>query len=289
MAKIESFGDDLKVGHYVIHSKFNRVINFTKVKDENGALLSVVKSEIGAGAHNIVVNEIHDIKQVLIEDDLITFIYKDETKQQFDKKFKIYNSYINFDHNCFNSNYINANLIIFKDELLKFKTLSPLVPIIFDQVDTEGFSAFDLALSNQLQLGVDFILKSQLLNGASILKGVGHGLTPSGDDFISGLLMGASILSNYAEKYPNILETINELYYVAKGGNRISNTSLFASKCGRVSYNMNQFLKALSSNSKTTPDQINKAFKKLSEIGHSSGIDTAAGLFVSLTRNEIWL
>jgi len=64
-----------------------------------------------------------------------------------------------------------------------------------------------------------------LIEGIRLIKGVGIGLTPSGDDFISGLLTALKVLEIINKENNSYLRKI--IYDNAKGDNLISNNFLF--------------------------------------------------------------
>lgn len=102
--------------------------------------------------------------------------------------------------------------------------------------------------------------------------GLGNGLTPSGDDFLCGLLAGLT----YNSKKKEVMNLLTALkVQIAENRNRTNDISGAFLKCAIDGYYSEAVLKI--------PMQTNSTgIKKLfSEIGHSSGADTLCGIYFS--------
>lgn len=111
------------------------------------------------------------------------------------------------------------------------------------------------------------------------LAGVGSGLTPSGDDFLCGLLSGLHF--HWAScGYGPTPQVLRDLAVLA--GER---TSIFSAQMlrgaatGLVSEDINAWLIAVH---KGENDAMAAVSRKIIEFGHSSGIDTLCGLIIGL-------
>lgn len=102
----------------------------------------------------------------------------------------------------------------------------------------------------------------------SKLIGLGIGLTPSGDDFLCGVLAGLTLLNRKNHSFTKCLQ-----YYIQlnlKNTNAISQSFFRAALENHFSYAINTLWNNPSSES------ISQYFR---EIGHSSGIDSLCGVY----------
>jgi len=83
-----------------------------------------------------------------------------------------------------------------------------------------------------------------------MIKGLGPGLTPSGDDFNSGLLIALNVVNNINEKPQRFRKTsevcvIGQVYEAAKGKNLFTNSFLSCASKGNLFYKFRKLLSAL--------------------------------------------
>ncbi len=108
---------------------------------------------------------------------------------------------------------------------------------------------------------------------ATKLLGLGIGLTPSGDDFLSGLLAGLILCDQNESAFARALK--EEITGHLKDTNDISRAFLSCALKGQFS----QSIKMLQENPGADPGTIQENFQN---IGHSSGIDSLCGIFFCL-------
>lgn len=115
----------------------------------------------------------------------------------------------------------------------------------------------------------------------SSLIGLGHGLTPSVDDFLTGYLAVLHYGSFVSFPMKALLEALQgEVSRRAATTTPISQAFLEAALDGNFSSVVQDFFTVLSS---PQPDRHRQIFTSLAQIGHSSGIDTLNGLLFGLT------
>ena len=109
------------------------------------------------------------------------------------------------------------------------------------------------------------------------MKGVGFGLTPSGDDFNCGILYAL----NYVNEIINneLSEIIKECYLNSLGNNLISNTFLKFAYLNKFYENFYQLLEALKQNNTKA---ISFYTNKIIGSGHTSGSDMLTGFIVTI-------
>lgn len=122
---------------------------------------------------------------------------------------------------------------------------------------------------------LNFYNMKDYTNAASTLVrliGLGTGLTPSGDDFLCGVLAGFALIDKTDSIFSLSLRTEIEKHLYDT--NDISRTFLVCALDGQYSLPVNALFKEPSIN------EITDSFQK---IGHSSGIDTLCGVFYILS------
>jgi hypothetical protein len=107
--------------------------------------------------------------------------------------------------------------------------------------------------------------REEWCSGATLVRGSGSGLTPSGDDFLCGLLLAMRIHRKWG---------IQRLHYASKGGNAISNAFLDMAAQGRVHRGLQLFLRQPSIG----------GLRDILAFGHTSGADLLCGLRWGLER-----
>jgi hypothetical protein len=124
-------------------------------------------------------------------------------------------------------------------------------------------------------------LGSVVRRGREIV-GLGPGLTPSGDDFLGGLLFTARSLQKiYPEKFPWTEEAISELLDWARTRTHpISHAILSDLARGHGPEPLHDLVTGLLGG--TELDPVMKAVLRLADIGHSSGWDMLAGVMIGM-------
>lgn len=128
---------------------------------------------------------------------------------------------------------------------------------------------------NYMSKCLSFYNMKNYANAASTLVrliGLGTGLTPSGDDFLCGVLAGFALTDKMDSIFSLSLRTEIEKHLCDT--NDISRAFLICALNGQYSLPVNALFK------EPSIDEITDSFQK---IGHSSGIDTLCGIFYILS------
>ncbi len=268
--RIISTGDKIKEGIYTKHSCFEKVINFSL--DNN--LVSVCHETIGNGPNNIVVKNPQNVRELTIKHNYIS-INNILTVRESNNP-PVFNSTLT--PSGLNIKHITEGIDKITNNYLTFfapKSLAFLLNINMDSVFTTNFEkAFVATMRNS----VTKLVKTKDINEFKNIKGLGFGLTPSGDDFITGFLMGLYINQFIFNKsYTNLAENI---FNISTGTNLISNTFIYYAKEGFFYEDFKNFLlKFLYGHD---------FLKELSEVllnGHTSGSDVMTGFIYILNKN----
>jgi len=261
---IKSYGDNLSNGIYSIHSRFNNVINFIS----EYSLVSIVKEEIGAGPLNIVISEFDrkHIYSLTIEDK--SFILNG-IKYNIDA-LKQFASTIKCEHIIINK--LLSNLKVFEN-CLQINSPSKSLAFLIEEKRKNNFkTTFEKNFAQRIESAVSKIFLSHFMDGVKEIKGTGFGFTPSGDDFICGLLHGMNIVSQIF--HTDLKKLMNEIYYAAKGNNPISNGFL---RCAKQGLMFEKFKNLVFSILYLDEKQVFENTKKMCAVGATSGADMGVG------------
>lgn len=200
-------------------------------------------------------------------------------------KIYINNSCIFIDNFCFD--YSKTEII---DSKMHKNTFNISCDMLIQAIYKADFSGFNAIFSSKTDIKDNFLIlnaaknkidtcTSELLNKnfenssdiLSSLIGLGIGLTPSGDDFLCGVLAGC-IFDNL-EKHSFVKLLKKQIQ------NNLQNTNDISRAFLSCALNDNFSTPVLNLPYFKSPDEVYHNFKK---IGHSSGIDTLCGIYYSL-------
>lgn len=117
--------------------------------------------------------------------------------------------------------------------------------------------------------------------GVRTLLGLGPGLTPSGDDFLVGMLVALSETGDDARQ-ARLSEVVRRLAPIRTSP--ISTAHLLAACDGMASDALHRALRTILCNAPALADDLNT----LAAIGHSSGWDALAGAIIILDYLRLW-
>ncbi len=269
---LQSFcaGDGLPSGAFISHSRFETVVNF--VNDLN-QIAYITSNEILLASNAIFLPEVrlHDASSLTISPQTITLDNVIFNRDRMD----IYDSSFHFE---------DFDLAAFESRLLQipsqYSTLFPEKSLIFlVHAENEKFfpSGFDHQFMLNAKKGRELILSGEIIKGIETIRGTGYGLTPSGDDFIAGVLLGI----HYNEsKFKLDLSTLRDKIYLASiGRNLLTNSFLLNAKQRKYFSPLKKILLLLSG-------EINSPFrdalKQLLSIGATSGADLFSGYIFAI-------
>lgn len=259
-----SVGDRVEQGTYQIHSRFNHAVNFIS----RGKLVSVVDKEVGGGPRNIVLHDSKlarvdalEIRQRVVVLGAQRYPFSD--RHVFRSRLEIAG---------FNPETLRTNLSLFETLIVELAPAKSLA-FILDRGGIRGLtSTFEQAFLQRITGGVELIFAGQIIDGVRLLKGCGPGLTPSGDDFIAGLLFGLNFLQEVLHR--DFKQLINVVYQTASSGNIFSQTLLDLAREGRVFERLKDLIHALNC---AEERELHACAERLFAVGASSGADLATG------------
>jgi hypothetical protein len=264
-----------------VHSTFNRTFNIKCF--ENGDLYTIACNRLDNGPNTLIV-DIDNIKLMEIEA----------------------NDRVRVEENLL---YIGDQLTISIDKACKWESVLPTYPCnveilkrnlmkMKDFINIHGvgggmkknvitLNLFETEVSNMLE-NRTLLLLNELLNDrissalphAVSLIGLGPGLTPSGDDFLTGLFTIFNMKNSPFYPYRSFCEDV--LKKAKTLTNDISYMTLKKAAIGKVRESIISLLNALLIEN---DEDLNLSLNKLLNIGSSSGTDIALGIVFGMEAN----
>jgi len=301
---LRSIGDQVRPGTYRFHSRFTRVVNF----EHAGRLIAVVDEDIGPGPLNIVLRglgrasvpanpnfsghrEDHGSRG-LSPSQMARLanpppplrvtartVWFEGHRHPFSSRHR-YDSILHCEVQDFRR--FQRNLAALGEVLRKAAPAKSLAFLLDGNRRKHFQTGFERAFAEQIRCGVREVFDGRLLAGIQHLKGCGLGLTPAGDDFVAGLLIGLFLLQKLCgREFQPVAEAV---FRAAQGDNIFSNTFLDLARRGLLFGRMKDLLLALISGG---AGAVQRASAKLFGVGASSGADLATGLFLTL-QSSLW-
>lgn len=267
-----SFGDKISVGEYILHSRFKNSVNFFN-KDK---LITLGNKFIGSGPSNIIFEEIflENINRVIINKDC--FYINDKKYLVPDEK--VYSSNLSISN--YNIKIFFLNLKIFERFLKTLSNRKGLTPILDENFEKEDNFMNNFVL--RIYEGTKILFNKDIKEGIKLIKGVGIGLTPSGDDFIYGLLTGLKVIEIIKNENNYPLRKL--IYETAKGENLISNNFLYHASEGLF---FEKTKKLITSLFISNENEIFDSTISMLEIGETSGVDFSVGLLLTIKKGGL--
>jgi hypothetical protein len=273
MTRLESYGDSLKKDEYRCHSRFKQAVNFF-----NGdSMAALVDRTIGPGPHHIIIAGI-DPQQAerlaITADELLLdgIRYPLASGCRYDSRLEL--------DGAIDRERFGINLEYFARGLGQSAPPESMAFLLERRRKPRRGSALERSITGRLAAGSKLIFNGNFFAGVKMCKGLGFGLTPSGDDFIGGILLALY----YGQKLfvRNFELTIKAACRLTRGGNPFSNTMMAYAGEGRAIGKIKDLLAALFYGAEK---DVFRCTDDLRSIGHSSGIDFGVGL--SLTFNKL--
>ncbi len=278
-AEIVSIGDRVFPGEFSLHSRFRRVVNFTA----GGKIIAVVAEGIGPGPVNIVVRGINPAgrESLRIDDKTIQI---GPRSFPYDRR-KIFNSRIIPGE--FEKEKLAAGLRYFEEALLNYSSPSSLAFLIDPDRKAYFKTPFEMNFVTAVGDAVGLIFNGgvrgdldpgdNFFAGIKKIKGVGFGLTPSGDDFIAGLLAALNLLESLDGVHRKDMK--REISAAARGENLLSNSFITLARDGFFFERFHGLISALPGGDKK---RIFPSARALLAHGETSGSDMAVGFLLTL-------
>ncbi|MBU0679686.1 MAG: DUF2877 domain-containing protein [Verrucomicrobia bacterium] len=269
-----SVGDRVQVGRYTVHSRFNRVVNLVDGK----RLISLVTQDVGAGPTNLVVSETLVRRVTTVE--IVERLARLDGHEEFIYPNLRYDSSLpshSIARELWYSRLASLRDIVVRDA-------PPLsLAFLLDAGRYANFGdGFERAFADHMREGVKKVqdagyrLQPEMIAGVETIRGCGFGLTPSGDDFIVGMLLSLQLHGRLFKVLNG--ELVQEVCRTAMGSSILSNAFLTLAGEGRVDEKTKNLLMALLSGCR---DGIRAAADALFLVGSTSGADMLTGFVLT--------
>lgn len=279
---------------FKVHSRFDRVINFAPETPECGArMISLVAPEVGNGPGNIVLEDFDSLAQELPKTRSFSLTIEDSVIRVSKLALPIENAARYKSKLALTPLYSGPDLLPllqFNVEFLGQYVVShspgKSLAVLLDSTRMSEFqSPFDRKVIAQFHSAIAQLKPNEygaiedLSRAFTRLHGLGWGLTPSGDDFIAGLLLAREIQSY---SHPTIDHSLGS-FKVSLRSNSLADTFILDALESRFTEPLAQLAQSLV----VAKGTIHSHAARVLEHGASSGADTLTGLVIGL-RDGLW-
>ena len=263
--KILGYGDRIPPGEFALHSAFNNALNF---RGPRGVMVSLVSRKTGNGPLNVVMKHLPRGARRLKVTKLAFYI--DENRLEADPE-------TNYDSAVprlpLDPALFKENLYTLRDFLGANAPAKSMCFLFSFSAEKSFRTVFERTMLEGMKKGAALIETGDYAKGARCLRGLGFGLTPSGDDFLCGVLTGLSFVEI---NLPADLSFVKDsIYDKAVTRNLISGSFTYCAYNGRVNEKTGKLLTALAG---FDNKRLIMAAKASLRTGHTSGADFCAGL-----------
>jgi len=262
-----SVGDDIDLNakRGVVHTAFRHVINYIV----DGRLFSIVTPAIGSGPNNIVVDSA-DLTFLTGREECICNLNAIDFRNA-----RVFDSRPVLDERESSEFLTDLHFL----EQIVIEEAPPLsCAFMLDERRAGYFSTpFERGVRDHLRHSYAGFLNGSM-GEVGLLKGVGFGLTPQGDDLISGTLIAVYVYGLMKRLPTEGLR--HEIYDRARTSNEISSSFLLYASLGRVYEKFKDLLDALAHDR----TRIHDAASRFLGIGETSGADVSTGFVVSMKQ-----
>lgn len=261
-----------------IHSIFNKVVNLI---DHSGNLITIASKEINNAPATLRLDSEFDFAFLTKNLEL----NYENNRIFFGNKLEIYLKEVEIwepnssKTNPINTDFFKENKKIFDSYFIKNSTTAGCSYFYITEIDNFARNKKVTLISKTLKIRLAK-LKKAIINNQEIknelknIIGPGLGLTPSGDDFLTGLLAVFYLFPEAEEQFVKLNSTINKIDINTTD---ISKKMLQFSLTGAIRENILDLIKALTSEKKIEEKTIEKVFA----IGSTSGRDIAVGIMTA--------
>jgi hypothetical protein len=267
-ARLISIGDRFPAGKISeIHSRFERVVNFVCGE----LVVSLTDSSLPAGSFRAVLDT--DILPAIdsLEYQSGWLILNDNMQIKILPE-HVYNSGISLGDKDYAS--LQTDILVLRKMYLAQERKSLLAELLTG-AETKPESEFERRLLADFRNAYDLFLQGEYELAIRGFKGRGMGLTPAGDDFNAGLLLGLFVREQTEKKELSKIRSC--IYTNSIGANLLINTFLLQAKQGWFNADFKALLTALVSQS----DNLEAALDRVLAQGATSGADMLAGFLAA--------
>ena len=172
-----------------------------------------------------------------------------------------------------------GNIPIFENALISAAPCKSLAFLIDPKRKADFVTSFEIEFIKRIEKGTALLIAGNIAEATRVIRGAGPGLTPSGDDFNAGMMIGYRLFEKLM--WVDRSKLISEIYSIATGENMISNAYLRCARDGALAEKQKSLLTAIIFQEK---EDVVDCTKQVCRIGETSGADWAVGLLITLKR-----
>lgn len=269
MIEIKNAGDQLPLGNFTYHSGFESITN---LMNDAGEMIFITSDETKSGPSTIVITprNLQEIRLAVIEKGTIRIgdkTFKTALVNRFDSSLTIDKKQASLVEKRLHKIVTDASL--FNEKSLGF--------LFHPDMERHFSGSFDRHYVQQVKKAFDLMIHQKIVQGVQMIKGTGYGLTPSGDDFIAGLLYGIHFNE---QKFDKNLQGLKWLIFnAAQSNNSLVNTFLKHAVQSRYFYTLKKILFLLSGENEPAIPELSET---IFSHGHTSGADLFSGYITSV-------
>jgi hypothetical protein len=268
-ARLVSRGDAVEQGVYSLHSSFSAALNFL----DGDKLVGLVAPSVGPGPANIVFSGPLPAGEGPLE------ISPDGLRcrgRAFSfSRVPVYRS--SLDGNVPQVKPAESNLEFLLGWLPFHAPDGSLAFLLGGRPGSA--SGFDREARQWMKTACEHLFDGSLAVGAGLIKGAGRGLTPSGDDFLCGVLSALDAASRLSGK--DLSERRDAVYTHSLAGNPLSNAFLGFARRGLYAERFKALASALLCGE---PEEVEREAGRVVRFGATSGADWLTGFSLALDR-----
>jgi len=264
-----SYGTRIRCGVYRVQARFIRAVNFVC----GPALVALVTPDVGDGPINIVARTLAAVTDASVLKVTRTHVILDGVAHP-KRRMHRYSAAMHVGPAAapvFMENLRHC------EEVLRQQAPPHSMPQL---LATPGRSRFAQCLATRLRRGVRQLQRGEFAAGAGTLKGLGCGLTPSGDDFLAGFLLGCRVIEKL--RGVDLAVQRHTILTHALGGNLLSNAFLHCASEGRPFACIRKLICALA---RPKAAAVRACTERLLAVGATSGADTAMGFLAAAGKS----
>jgi len=277
LIELLDIGDRVEIGSYTLHSRFREALAFAR--QGSPGLACVVDARKGSGPIHIVVRgldfnrtgHLEVAPRQIVLGEAVLAIHR-----RYDSRVRV---------TACEPAALDRRLGIFREALVAVAPPRSMAFLLDENTGPGSPSAFERACASRLRHGIERLIVGDLEGGATALKGVGFGLTPSGDDFLAGFLLALYALESAG--LGSFTDERQAIRRAAPSDNPFSAALLACAAEGRAIEPAGSLIRALFEG----PDgAVAEHTARLAAVGASSGADLGAGLCLGLdtcSRQEV--
>jgi len=285
MTELVSIGDKVAEGRYSVHSHFTRAVNF--VDGKRWAFL--VAEEIGPGPLNIVVRGLpcEPLEPLVVSARGVRLA---ELRLPYAQE-QVYPSRLELPRADLEG--LDRRLAALERRVLRSAAPESLAFLLDEARLKKLRPGFETSFARKIRQGTELVFQGDLRAGVRALRGCGFGLTPSGDDFLAGLMYACHVSAALSSaplppgaaapgrRAPELRRSLEVIHEELRGCDSFSTVFLSLAFEGRFFGKLKDVALALAEGAEA---RVEEAADRLLSIGATSGADLATGLIMTLRR-----